>query len=70
MSDEDDTGVPQLMTMLLIGFALGVTVFLPACSSGRHEVQVEAVEHGAAHWEADKTGATTFHWNDEKAEKP
>ena len=33
-------------------------------------LRIQAVKHGAAHWEVADDGSTTFRWNDEKAEQP
>ncbi len=45
-----------------IGMMLGVT------SERENVIQLhkEAIEHGAARWDADVNGKTTFHWNNEK----
>ncbi len=56
----------------VLGVCLGTGFGAYLASENMATVRKEAVEHGAAHWEPDAGGKTTFHWNNEKpeAEKP
>ena len=46
------------LTAGLVGWAIGV-------EHGRHNIRVEAVEHGAAEWVVDSSGESTFQWTTE-----
>ena len=51
----------------LISFALGVfPAVIVSVPIVVHDIRKRAVDHGAAHWEVDKYGEASFHWNKEK----
>jgi hypothetical protein len=51
-------------------WAVGVAFILGAGMVSWDKVNWKklAVDHGAAHYEVDKYGVSSFHWNDEKQE--
>jgi hypothetical protein len=41
-------------------FVMGVLI---GRNAGNHEIRVEAVAHGVAHWTVNETARTKFEWN-------
>ncbi len=51
---------------VVIGVTLSMVIGLTVGDSDAADLRREAVEHGAARWDSDSRGHTTFHWNDAK----
>jgi hypothetical protein len=58
-------------------FTLTIVLLVVTCFSGvligfakaKQKYQKDAVIHGAAHWEVDAAGDTTFRWNKQISDK-
>lgn len=50
---------------IAIGFLLFILVALPLCRADIYELRTEAVKNGAAYWEVQDDGTTTFRWKKE-----
>jgi hypothetical protein len=54
---------------ILVGILISAFIFFITFGMGSQDLKIEAVKHGAATWQVNERGVTTFTWKENAEQK-